>query len=89
MKKPQLEVNISTVLSLDMISKIADAGISYQHMNNVFGRGGDSGLRSFLGKTVNGKLRVTKNRRVIDSLVAHFTQSARQAMPKSSGADAQ
>ena len=57
-----------------MIKKIADSGITYHQLELVFSRGGDRGLRSFLSENVGGKARVTRNNRVIDAMVGHFSE---------------
>ena len=60
------------LLSKGMATKIAGSGLSYRHLQLAFRRDKDCGLQRLLGEVTNGKVRVTKSARIIDSLAQHF-----------------
>ena len=62
----------SKVVSKGMADKIAGSGLSLHHLQLSFERGGGDGLISILSDHVNGKPRVTKNRRIISQLSNYF-----------------
>ena len=50
-------------LSKAMVAKLAGTGLSYDHLQVVYTRQSDEGLRAVLSEKVNGKARVTKCKR--------------------------
>lgn len=63
----------SKVVRKRMAEKMADSGISLDHLQHSFKMGGTDGLISILSDRVNGKARVTKNKRIISQLINYFT----------------
>ena len=60
-------------VSLMMIKKIASSDLTYKHLCLAYKRGGPDGLKAVLTeKAALGKPRVTKNKSVLNSIVAHF-----------------
>ena len=62
----------SEVVSKGMAEKIAGSGLTLHHLQLSFERGGEDGLISILSDHVNGKARVTKNRRILSQLSDYF-----------------
>ena len=62
----------SKAVSKGMAEKIAGSGLTLHHLQLSFERGGEDGLNSILSDHVNGKPRVTKNRRIISQLSNYF-----------------
>ena len=62
------------VLSKGMIEKTASSGLTLEHLNVVFTRDGETGLRSLLSEKFEGKVRVTKSAKIHSTLV-HFFKS--------------
>lgn len=67
--KPLLELN---AISKSMAEKAASSGLTYRHLQIAFMRQGDSGLKLVLGEKFGGKVRVTKNARIVSSIIDHF-----------------
>ena len=67
--QPLLALN---AISKGMAEKAASSGLTYRHLQIACNRQGESGLKSLLGEKFNGLVRVTKNTRVISSLLHHF-----------------
>ncbi|XP_067020310.1 uncharacterized protein [Acropora muricata] len=63
----------SEVVSKGMVQKMAGSGVSLNHLQHSFEMGGKDGLISILSDQVNGKARVTKNKRIISQLINYFT----------------
>ena len=60
------------VLSKGMIEKAASSGLRLEHLNVVFTRDGETGLRSLLSENFAGKVRVKKSAKVHSTLVDYF-----------------
>ena len=56
------------VASKGMAEKIAGSGSTLHHLQLSFQRGGQDGLTNILSEKINGKARVTNNRRIISQL---------------------
>lgn len=56
------------VVSKGMAEKIAGSGLTFHHLQLSFQRGGQDGLTNILSEKINGKARVTNNRRIISQL---------------------
>ena len=65
-------------LSKAMVAKLAGTGLSYHHLQVVYTRQSDEGLRAVLSEKVNGKARVTKCKKILDAIVEHFSSKAAQ-----------
>ena len=63
----------SKAMSKGMAAKAASTGLTYRHLYIAFQRQGQQGIKALLGEPFSGSVRVTKNTRVISSLVNHFT----------------
>ena len=68
--KPLIDLK---VISKSMAEKAASSGLKYRHLQLAYMRQGDSGLKSVLGEKFGGKVRVTKNARILTTLVGHFS----------------
>ena len=55
-----------------MVDKAASSGLTYDHLKTVFVRDGELGLRALFAEEVNGKVPVTKNNKIITSLIQYF-----------------
>ena len=62
------------VVSESMASKIATAGLTYDHLKLAHDRNGLDGISALLSEKVNGVVRVTKHPPVIQRLFEYFTQ---------------
>ena len=60
------------VVSKGMAEKIAGPGLTFHHLQLSFQRGGQDGLSNILSEKINGKARVTSNRRIISELSNFF-----------------
>lgn len=61
------------VVTKYMAEKIAGSGLEYQHLRLAFMRNKDRGLSALLGeKAADGKVRVTRSKKIVDALQAHF-----------------
>ena len=60
------------VISETMASKIATAGLTYDHLKLAFDRNGMDGLTAVLSEKVNGVVQVTKHPPVIQLIFKHF-----------------
>lgn len=60
------------ILSKNMVDKAAGSGLRYEHMMVVFRRDGDEGIYSLFSEECNGKPRVTKNKKIIASVIQYF-----------------
>ncbi|XP_029207906.2 uncharacterized protein LOC114971528 [Acropora millepora] len=63
------------VVSKGMAEKIAGSGLTFHHLQLSFQRGGQDGLTNILSEKINGKARVTKNRRIISQLSNFFNNN--------------
>ena len=62
-------------LSDSMKGKIAEYGLCYRDLKLTFQRGGAEGLKQMLmGPNHEGKVRVTKNRKVLDKICEYFVK---------------
>ena len=61
-----------------MARKIAPAGLGYCHLDFVYTRDGPDGLIALLKEDFNGKLRVSKDKRIHRSLISHFADKQGQ-----------
>ena len=55
-------------LSKSMCDKVAGSGLTLNPLRVAYRRGGRKGLETLFGEKVRGKVRVTKNERVIDNV---------------------
>ena len=62
----------SSAISKGMAEKASSSGLTYRHLQIAFKREGESGLKAVLGEKFGGVVRVTKNARVILSLINYF-----------------
>ena len=62
------------VISESMASKIATAGLTYDHLKLAHDRNGLDGLSAVLSEKVNGVVQVTKHPPVIQQIFQYFTQ---------------
>ena len=60
------------VLSKNMIEKAASSGLTFHHLKVAFVRNGETGLRSLFCEEFQGKPRVTKNTKIIASVIQYF-----------------
>ena len=67
-----LEAKLAGTLSMGMITKIAGSGLSYRHLLLAHKRSGAEGISSLLTEKVGGKPRVTRTKRVLNAVTAHF-----------------
>ena len=67
------------VITKSMAKKMAASGLGYGHLETVFNRDGSDGLVAVLKENFNNKPRVTKDKKIINSVIAHF-QSKQSAM---------
>ena len=63
----------SKAVSKTMSSKIAKSGLNYSHLKSAIVRNGLDGLQALLSEDVNGKVRVTKDGRIIKRIFDYFT----------------
>ena len=61
-------------VSVAMAKKIAGSGLTYGHLQCVFGRGGSEELEILLRSQDNGKVRVTKKDKIISNICKHFLE---------------
>ena len=61
-----------------MAKKIASTGLGYGHLDTVFSRDGADALVAVLKEQFNGKPRVTKDKKIVHSLVTHFMKKYKQ-----------
>lgn len=65
---------LSNCLSKYMLRKIAQSGLSYQHLKMAYERGGPEGLENTLSETnSDGILRVAKTRSIFSKIINHFS----------------
>ena len=62
----------SKAISKGMAEKAASTGLTYRHLHLAFQRQGELGIKALFGEPFSGSVRVSKNARVISSLVKHF-----------------
>ena len=62
----------TNAVSKGMAEKIAGPGLTFHHLQLSFQRGGQDGLSNILSEKINGKARVTSNRRIISQLSNFF-----------------
>ena len=62
------------VVSESMASKLATAGLTYDHLKLAHDRNGLDGISALLSEKVNGVVRVTKHPPVIQRIFEYFTQ---------------
>ena len=55
-------------ISSDMARKCSISGLSLNHIRKAYERDGSDGVRAVLAEKANGKVRITKNSKVIDKL---------------------
>ena len=60
------------VLSKGMIEKAAASGLKFEHLQIVFTRAGEKGLKSLLSEMFDGKVRVTKSSKIHLSVIKYF-----------------
>ena len=63
-------------LSKTMSMKIVKTGLNYNHIKSAFTRNGFDGLQALFGEKVNGKVRVTKDGRIIQRIFEHFSKES-------------
>jgi len=63
---------VAKVVSKGIAEKMAGSNLQLCHINLAFQRGGLEGIASILSETVNGKLRVTKSKRIAQQLHKYF-----------------
>ena len=61
-------------VSLAMAKKIAGSGLTYGHLQCVFGRGGSEELEILFRSQDEGKVRVTKKDEIISRICKHFLE---------------
>ena len=62
----------SKSISKGMAEKTASSGLCYRHLQIAFRREGELGIKAILGEQFSGTVRVTKNARIISSLLEYF-----------------
>ena len=65
----------SNSISKGMAEKAASTGLTYQHLQLSFERNGEMGIKSLLSETFEGITRVTKDKKVISSIIGYFNPS--------------
>ena len=66
----------SKALSKSMSAKIARSGLNYSHLKSAFTRNGFDGLQALFSEQVNGKVRVTRDGRIIQRVFEHFAKES-------------
>lgn len=58
-----------------MLKKIAQSGLSYEHLKIAYERGGPEGIENILSETnSDGVVRVTKTKSVFLKIITHFSK---------------
>ena len=60
------------VLSKGMIVKMAESGLRYEHLQITYSQSGDEGVVGLLTEQIHGKPRVTKNRKIHQSVIQYL-----------------
>ena len=63
---------LQTVISVDMIKKIAICGITYADLITKYKDGGKESVVQLLTENINNKPRVTKSKRILDCITNHL-----------------
>ena len=58
----------SGLLTKCMGEKMAGSGLQLSHLKTVFSRDGRVGIETLFGEKVDGKVRVTKTKRIIENV---------------------
>lgn len=62
----------SKAVSKGMCHTIAYSGLAFEHLKLAFNRNGRQGVMDVLTEEVNGKARVTRSKKVVDSISDYF-----------------
>ena len=73
-KRTLQPLQVKKAVSDSMATKIAKAGLNFDHLKLAFERKGFDGLYSILSEKVNGVPRVTKHVPVIQRMCDYFAQ---------------
>ena len=73
--RPMLD---SKVISVGMSSKIAESGLTLAHLHLAYQRNGKEGIKDVLSEMTDGRVRVTKSQKIIDSISGFFHTDSEQ-----------
>ena len=69
-------------ISAAMCTKLATAGLTLKHLEDVFEKGGADGISFFLSESVDGQVRVTSSQSIIKKIISELQRLKNQGKDK-------